>query len=79
METLFTLIFVYTLLVLFVMALVVGVFIATVFITFALILIGTIVEVFGIIYNKRSYQKLGIKIKTYGFNVVDFMLNKLEI
>ena len=61
------------------MALVVGVFIATVFITLALILTGTIVEIFGSISNKKSYQKLGIKIQVYGFNVVDFMLNKLEI
>jgi hypothetical protein len=61
------------------MTFVIGLFITTAFITFSLILIGSIIEVIGNKHNKSSFKKFGLKLQGYGFTVVDFMLNKLEI
>jgi len=79
METLAMLIFVYAFIALLIMTFTVGLFITTAFITFSLILIGSIIEVIGNKHNKSSFQKFGLKLQDYGFAVVDFLLYKLEI
>jgi len=79
METLAILAFVYTFIDLLVITFVVGFFITTAFITFSLVLIGSIIEVIGNKHNNDSAKKFGLKLQNYGFVVVDFMLNKLEI
>jgi len=79
METLAMLIFVYAFIALLIMTFTVGLFITTAFITFSLILIGSIIEVIGNKHNKSSLQKFGLKLQGYGFAVVDFLLYKLEI
>lgn len=79
METIAVLLFVYTFIILWAMTFAVGLFITVAFITFSLILIGSIIEVIGNKHNRSSFQKFGLKLQGYGFNVVDFMLNKLEI